>query len=241
MSELGLKEGQGQDEKTPFFDSSKISDKKATEHFANVEGAAERAKQAERARIAAEKEAREVHAADIRAASEQMKKAQKAESGKKGGIAKFLFGGWHKIVTIVILLGLIAGGIFLIINSPEESYSSKKEKDEAALAAADEVEDNARTVFDINSNEETYREAKNIYESAIEKSDKREKVFLKIMYADFIYKNTRDFDLAVSMLDGIDEEIDTEVAADYYNLRIRNMYFDAGAVDSFQEIVVEAE
>ena len=77
MSELGLKEGQGQDEKTPFFDSSKITDKKTTEHFSNVEGAAERAKQAERARIAAEKEAREVHAADIRAASEQMKKAQK--------------------------------------------------------------------------------------------------------------------------------------------------------------------
>ena len=182
MSELGPKEGQGQDEKTPFFDSSKITDKKTTEHFSNVEGAAERAKQAERARIAAEKEAREVHAADVRAASEQMKKAQKAESGKKGGIVKFLSGGWHKIVTIVILLGLIAGGIFLIINSPEEPYSSKKEKDIVAFAAAGEVESKARTVFDIDSNEETYREAKNIYESAIEKSDKREKVFLKIMY-----------------------------------------------------------
>ncbi len=241
MSELGLKEGQGQDEKTPFFDSSKISDKKATEHFANVEGAAERAKQAERARIAAEKEAREVHAADIRAASEQMKKAQKAESGKKGGIVKFLFGGWHKIITIVILLGLIAGGIFLIINSPEESYSSKKEKDIVAFAAAGEVESKARTVFDIDSNEETYREAKNIYESAIEKSDKREKVFLKIMYADFIYENTSNFDLAVSMLDGIDEEIDTEVAANYYNYKIGYIYSMAGAADSFQEIVVEAE
>lgn len=242
MSELGQNEGQEQNEKATFFDSAKISEKKDVEHFSNVEGAEERAKAAERARKAAEKEAAEVHAADVRAAAEQMKKAEDRQAGKKGGILGFLFGGWHKIVTIVVLLALLTGGAFLAINTlHSESYSEKVEKDKVALEAASKVEDDARTVFDINSNAETYKEAKDIYEKAISEADEREAVFLKIMYADFIYKNTSDFNLAVSFLDGIEKKIDTEVAANYYNYRVGGIYYDAGAEDAFVKIVMEAE
>ena len=128
MSELGLKEGQGQDEKTPFFDSSKISDKKATEHFANVEGAAERAKQAERARIAAEKEAREVHAADIRAASEQMKKTQKAE--KTPNKASGVFAGNHKWLFIIILLVAILATVGIVYYFASTSKTKEEQVEE---------------------------------------------------------------------------------------------------------------
>lgn len=243
MSELGQNEGQEQGKDAPFFDSSKITDKKDVEHFANVEGAEERARKAEQAKKAAEKEAQEVHAADIRAASEQLKKQENAETPRKrGGVIGFLFGGWHKIVTIVVLLALLVGGVYLAINTfYSEPYSEKVEKDKVALEAASKVEDDARTVFDINSNEETYKEAKDIYEKAIGEADDREAVFLKIMYADFIYENTSDFDLAVSVLDGIEKKIDTEVAANYYNYRIGDIYYDAGAEDAFEEIVMEAE
>lgn len=239
MSELGQNEGQEQDKNTPFFDSSKISDKKDVEHFSNVEGAEERARKAEQAKKAAEKEAKEVHAADIRAASEQMK--QQENGGKKGGIVGFLFGGWHKIVTIIVLLALIGGGIFLVLRTADEPYSVKKEHEQAAFEAALVVDDDARIAFEINPNEETYGQAKKIYEDAIAKADKYEVAFLKMKYAEFVYENTYDFDAAVSILDGVTEEIKTEVGADYYNYYIKRMYEKAGAADEFKEIIVESE
>lgn len=218
MSELGSKEGQGQDEKTPFFDSSKISDKKATEHFANVEGAAERAKQAERARIAAEKEAREVHAADIRAASEQMKKAQKAESGKKGGIAKFLFGGWHKIVTIVILLALVAGGVFLVIRNIPESEEVKLEKDRAAQELAQSIYVEAEDIRLDGS----YEDAKKKFEDALNNCSREEKIFITTKYAEYIAFMEYDAETANSMVDGVatsaETDLEKESVEDAYNM-----------------------
>lgn len=239
MSELGQNEGQEQDKNTPFFDSSKISDKKDVEHFSNVEGAEERARKAEQAKKAAEKEAKEVHAADVRAASEQMK--QQENGGKKGGIVGFLFGGWHKIVTIIVLLALIGGGIFLVLRTADEPYSVKKEHEQSAFEAALVVDDDARIAFETNPNEETYGQAKKIYEDAIAKADKYEVAFLKMKYAEFVYENTYDFDAAVSILDGVTEEIKTEVGADYYNYYIKRMYEKAGAADEFKEIIVESE
>ena len=210
MSELGSKEGQGQDEKTPFFDSSKITDKKATEHFSNVEGAAERARQAERARIAAEKEAREVHTADIRAASEQMKKAQKAESRKRGGIVKFLFGGWHKIVTIIIILALIAGGIFLIVKNTPESEEVKLEKDMAALDFAQSIYVEAE---DIRLSE-SYQGAKQKFEDALNDCSREEKIFITIRYAEYIAFMEYDAETANSMVESVEAIAETELEKD---------------------------
>lgn len=207
MLELGSKEGQGQGEKTPFFDSSKISDKKAAEHFSNVEGAAERARQAERARIAAEKEAREVHAADVRAASEQMKKAQKAESGKKGGIVKFLFGGWHKIVTIVILLAIVAGGVFLVIRNMPESEDIKLEKDRAAQELAQSIYVEAEDVRLDGS----YEDAKKKFEDALNNCSREEKIFITTKYAEYIAFMEYDAETANSMVDSVATGAETEM------------------------------
>lgn len=242
MSELGQNEGQEQNEKATFFDSAKISEKKDVEHFSNVEGAEERAKAAERARKAAEKEAAEVHAADVRAAAEQMKKAEDKQSGKKGGILGFLFGGWHKIVTIVVVLVLIVGGVLLCMNMCKtESYETRKEKDIAAREAAARIEDDARVLVDIESSEEKYAEAKKIYEDAIKNSDKRQAVFLKIEYAEFVYDNTSDFAAAIDILGDVKADIDTEIAAEFYNYRVKMLYFEAGASEEFQEVSVRAE
>lgn len=242
MSELGQNEGQEQNEKATFFDSAKISEKKDVEHFSNVEGAEERAKAAERARKAAEKEAAEVHAADVRAAAEQMKKAEDKQAGKKGGILGFLFGGWHKIVTIVVVLVLIVGGVLLCMNMCKtESYETRKEKDIAAREAAARIEDDARVLVDIESSEEKYAEAKKIYEDAIKNSDKRQAVFLKIEYAEFVYDNTSDFSAAIDILGDVKADIDTEIAAEFYNYRVKMLYFEAGASEEFQEVSVRAE
>lgn len=242
MSELGQNEGQEQNEKATFFDSAKISEKKDVEHFSNVEGAEERAKAAERARKAAEKEAAEVHAADVRAAAEQMKKTEDKQSGKKGGILGFLFGGWHKIVTIVVVLVLIVGGVLLCMNMCKtESYETRKEKDIAAREAAARIEDDARVLVDIESSEEKYAEAKKIYEDAIKNSDKRQAVFLKIEYAEFVYDNTSDFSAAIDILGDVKADIDTEIAAEFYNYRVKMLYFEAGASEEFQEVSVRAE
>ena len=241
MSELGQNEGQEQDKNIPFFDSSKISDKKDVEHFSNVEGAEERARKAEQAKKAAEKEAQEVHAADIRAASEQMKKQEQGESGKKGGIVGFLFSGWHKIVTIVAIFALVVAGIFLAINVSDESYDEKKRKEKEALDFAAAVEDDARTTIDVCSGNNCYEEAKKKYEDALVGADKYESVFLKIMYACFVYDNTKDVDLALAILNGVESSIETEVAADYYNYRVKNMYYESGMGEDFQDVIVEAE
>jgi tetratricopeptide (TPR) repeat protein len=171
-----------------------------------------------------------------------MKQAEKEKSGKKGGILGFLFGGWHKIVTILVVLALIGGGILMLINRPKmESYETRKEKDIAARDAATLVEDDARTLVDIESSEERYAEAKKLYEDAIKNSSAREVVFLKIEYAEFIFDNTKDFQAAVDILEGVKAEIDTEIAAEFYNYRVGMLYYEAGAGDEFQEVSVGAK
>lgn len=240
MSELGQKEGQEQGENAPFFNSSKISDKKEVEHFANVEGAEERAKKAEQAKKAAEKEAQEVHAADVRAVSEQIK--QQENGGKKGGIVGFLFGGWHKIVTIVVLLALIGGGIFFGLSKfGGKSYEDEVNDDNKAYTTAVAIDNEIRRPFELNHSPETFEEAKNGYEQAIAKASKSEAVFLKIMYACFVYDRIKDFDASIRIIDGIESDIKTEVSAEYYNYRIGTLYEEAGAASDFQEVIVEAK
>ena len=92
------------------FDSANIGKKKKAVQFTVIEGAEERAKAAERAKQAAEKEAEELHQAEIEAASARQAKAEDQERLKKGGLLYRLFGGYRKWITLLILL-LIAAGI----------------------------------------------------------------------------------------------------------------------------------
>ena len=171
-----------------------------------------------------------------------MKKAEYKQAGKKGGILGFLFGGWHKIVAIMVVLVLIVGGVLLCMNMCKtESYETRKEKDIAAREAAARIEDDARVLVDIESSEEKYAEAKKIYEDAIKNSDKRQAVFLKIEYAEFVYDNTSDFSAAIDILGDVKADIDTEIAAEFYNYRVKMLYFEAGASEEFQEVSVRAE
>lgn len=242
MSELGQNEGQEQDKNIPFFDSSKISDKKDVEHFSNVEGAEERARKAEQAKKAAEKEAKEVHAADIRAASEQMKKQEQGESGKKGGIVGFLFGGWHKIVTVLMLVALVVGGVLLAINfTGGKTYEEEVKEENEAYTSAVAIDSDLRYPFELDPSPETYEEAKSKYEQSIHEASISEAVFLKIMYACFVYDNENDFNKASGILVGIEKDIKTKETADYYNYRIGDIYERAGMSDDFQSIIVETE
>lgn len=211
MSELGQNEGQEQNEKATFFDSAKISEKKDVEHFSNVEGAEERAKAAEHARKAAEKEAAEVHAADVRAAAEQMKKAENKQAGKKGGILGFLFGGWHKIVTIAVILVIIAGGVSLIFKSIPESEEKILERDDLAIERAQMIYVEAEKVRLGGS----YEDAKVKFEEALKDCNREEKIFITIKYAEYIASMEYDRKTADSMLDSVEGLVQTEIEKEY--------------------------
>lgn len=211
MSELGQNEGQEQNEKATYFDSAKISEKKDVEHFSNVEGAEERAKAAERAKKAAEKEAAEVHAADVRAAAEQMKKAEDKQAGKKGGILGFLFGGWHKIVTIAVILVIIAGGVSLIFKSIPESEEKILERDDLAIERAQMIYVEAEKVRLGGS----YEDAKVKFEEALKDCNREEKIFITIKYAEYIASMEYDRKTADSMLDSVEGLVQTEIEKEY--------------------------
>lgn len=211
MSELGQNEGQEQNEKATFFDSAKISEKKDVEHFSNVEGAEERAKAAERARKAAEKEAAEVHAADVRAAAEQMKKAEDKQTGKRGGILGFLFGGWHKWVTIVVILAIIAGAVLLIFKSIPESEEKILERDNLAIERAQMIYVEAEKVRLGGS----YEDAKVKFEKALKDCNREENIFITIKYAEYIASMEYDRKTADSMLDSVEGLAQTEIEKEY--------------------------
>ena len=209
MSELGSNEGQGQEQKTPFFDSSKISDKKDVEHFSNVEGAAERAKAAERARKAAEKEAQEVHAADIRAASEQLKKEEKGEKKSK-----------KKIIVFVIILAILAAlgvlGAWLIGKSAE---NARNEKDSAAIELAQSIYVEAEDIRLGGS----YDDAKRKFEDALQSSTREEKIFITIKYAEYVAFLEYDESAAKSLIGKIEGQVQTEIEKEYLETGKRNI------------------
>ncbi len=92
------------------FDSANIGKKKKAVQFTEIEGAEERAKAAEKAKLAAEKEAEELHQAEVEAASARQAKAEDQARLEKGGLLYRLFGGYRKWITLAIFL-LIAAGI----------------------------------------------------------------------------------------------------------------------------------
>lgn len=222
MSELGQNEGQEQNEKTTFFDSAKISEKKDVEHFSNVEGAEERAKAAERARKAAEKEAAEVHAADVRAAAEQMKKAEDKQTGKRGGILGFLFGGWHKIVTIVMVLVLVAGCTIVPFMLKSKAENERLAKDDEMQVAALDV---YREVSDIQQNE-SLDAALEKMENEIKVAPEEKKIYLLIYYAEFLATRTGDTISAKEKLFEAKEYCKNDKERD----AVRNAYVNIGMI-----------
>ena len=206
MSELGQNEGQEQNEKATFFDSAKIPEKKDVEHFSNVEGAEERAKAAERARKAAEKEAAEVHAADGRAAAEQMKKAEDKQAGKKGGSLGFLVGGWHKIVAIMVLLMLVVGGVFLLMHSWGESDEAIAERGRFAAARAQAIYDEAEGI----RLDGTYEEAKKKFEDALVDCNREEKIYITVRYAEYVAFVGQDSEAAYALINSVKNETKTD-------------------------------
>lgn len=203
MSELGQNEGQEQNEKTTFFDSAKISEKKDVEHFSNVEGAEERARAAERARKAAEKEAAEVHAADVRAAAEQMKKAEDKQAGKKGGILGFLFGGWHKWVVVAIIFVVAVLAIVMLVTSLRREDTDKTDGRVATV-----YEEALKTANYESYNPDYYLGEKVIVDAIGSSMNDEEKALLRIALARYYSDMYGNYGEAIKMLDEIEKEYD---------------------------------
>lgn len=116
----------GQDEKVSF-DSANIGKKQKATQFTIIEGAEERAKAAERAKIEAEKEAEELHEADIEAASANQAKAEEEQRMATAGLGYKIFGGKRKWIILGIILLITAAILswFLLFKKPEPTLAPK--------------------------------------------------------------------------------------------------------------------
>ena len=211
MSELGTNQGQNEDKNDPVFDSSKLSGKQNTEHFTNIKGAEARAKAEEKAKIDAKKAADAAHQKDVR-------NAVKENTTKKGAIY-FLFAGWHKIVTIIAILLILAGVGFLIFNSIQGSESAIAERDSAAMLRAQEVYVEAENVRLAGS----YDDAKQKFEDALKKCNREEKIFITAKYAEYVASMEYDSDAAYAMLDNVKSETKNETEEQYISVAYSNV------------------
>jgi len=154
MSEEGQK-GQNKVD----FDSADIGKKQKAVQFTEIEGAEERAKAAEKVKLAAEKAADELHEANVKAVAARQDAIKKRERYEKGSVLYKIFAGWRKWVILAVLLIAGAGiAVYLIFfNKPAEAVPAK----EAAKAFYDEMiakSENGSAPEDIIANDEEYKQ-----------------------------------------------------------------------------------
>lgn len=224
MSELGSKKGQSENKNTPIFDSSELETKQKTDQFVNVKDAEARKKEAERKAKEVEKKAENEHKEAVKEAA---KKASKEVRGSKGGILNLLFGGWHKIVAISLLLVLLVGCGWLIFTKTNDSENAIKERDSSAILYAQRVYSEAEDARLAGS----YKEAKKKFEEALADSNREEKIFISVKYAEYIASMEYDSETAYRLLDEAKTISKTEVEEQYINTGYLNVEMYTGVED----------
>ena len=161
------------------FDSANIGKKKKAVQFTEIEGAEERAKAAEKAKIAAEKEAEELHQAEVEAASARQAKAEDQARLEKGGLLYRLFGGYRKWITLAIFL-LIAAGIVGFI------WWKNRKVELSPREAAKALYDEQIAAVDEKHFLDTYIPAREKMGAAWKDADNESKMWYGFYYAMFV-------------------------------------------------------
>ena len=205
MSELGSNKGQDENKNAPVFDSSELGAKQKADHFANIEDVEARKKEAERKAKAAEKKAEEEHKSAVKAAA---KKADKEARGSKGGIWNLLFGGWHKWITIVILLGLLLLFVYMIMCV----YGDKDGKNASYKDKAESYYTEQREAVNVSEDTDGYIAARDAYKERYKNAtNEHEKFYEGYYYSLFVYFEGINFYDALRVFDGV------EIPEDYTN------------------------
>jgi len=199
----------GQSEKPQVsFDSAKIADKERVEQFTQISGEKERLAAAERAKKEAERKQEAAREARIEQAIETRKfeqKSEKIERRERNVLYRIFWSGWHKIVTIVLLVVAVAA-IFLapiIFDGIRNSSGAIEKRDEEASALSERKYREAEEKRLGGS----FEDAKKVFLDALEKCNREEKIFLTIEYAKYIAKYQYDSSFAYSLLEGVEPEI----------------------------------
>lgn len=195
-----MPEGQEKDiENGVAFDSANIGKKKKATQFTIIEGAEERARAAQIAKVAAEREAQELHQADIEAASLRQKQAEEAERQARGGIAYKLFGGWRKWLWLAILLIAIAATVYFVF------FNKKPEVKKSAKEEAKALYDEQLAKIDRNNLEESYVSARDLMEEKWNSADDDEsKFWYGYYYAYFMRDSIYDEQAAYNILSSLE-------------------------------------
>jgi hypothetical protein len=218
MSELGSNKGQDEDKNTLAFNSEQLAEKQKADHFANIKDVEARQKEAERKAKAAEREAETAHKDAVKQAA---KKADKEARGAKGGIWNFLFGGWHKIATIVLLIALIAllAGVIICICCKNNNNAATPK------ALAEEYYTKQRESVDVADDLDGYVAARDAFEKRYnETSGEHEKFYEGYYYSLFVYFEGINFYDALGVFESVkipddyteEEACDLKDAARYF-------------------------
>ena len=130
-------------------------------------------------------------------------------------------------VLIVAILSL-GVGIFLVSQRDME----QNEETGSGLSAL-EISNEIVARFGEDA-EYTLADAYGEYEKAIEDSDDEQGLFLTIYYANFIYAQTGEIELAIDVLNQIEPSLNEEMKMNYY-LAFKNLYNMAGDIERVEE------
>ena len=220
----------GQSEKPQVsFDSAKIADKERVEQFTQISGEKERLAAAERAKKEAERKQEAAREARIEQAIETRKfeqKSEKIERRERNVLYRNFWSGWHKIVTIVLLVAMVVAGLFLawkFLIPHELSAEERAKQDAAAKELSNEIASSANAIMmDYDINDSAYEDAEKNYKEKFDKSNEVEKIFIGARYADFVYEYTNNSDRALSIMAEIEPLlVSKEEKLEFYSVRLR--------------------
>lgn len=171
-------EGQNGQNKVDF-DSADIGKKQKAVQFTEIEGAEERAKAAEKAKLAAEKAANELHEANVKAVAARQDAIKKQERYEKGSVLYKIFAGWRKWVILAVLLMAGAGiAVYLIFFNKPAEVSPRE--------AAKALYDQQAAAVNFDDFEGTYPAARDAFEEAWFNASDNDKFWYGYYYATFL-------------------------------------------------------
>lgn len=220
-AEVADAQNKASDEKVDF-DSSEIGQKEKEEQFKEIEGAEERAREAERLK---EKAKRDKEKAD-EAAAKALKKEEETPLQKKARHKK----NWIILAIVFVVLAIVGALVFFKVR---ENYLSQEEY----LKFVDEIAAKAEEIRSENK-VDSYAKAKEYYQEKISgTTNKKKKFYLTIKYAEFLLNRNEGYlDIRI-VLDEAKELIENDEEEQWYLQyeRIVNEKFGIGNDNETEE------
>lgn len=176
------------------FDSAKIDKNKKEEHFKNIEGAEERAREAERLKEKAKRDKEKAN----EAAAKALKKEEETPLQKKARHKR----NW--IIAVIILAVFAVAGLIAFYFVHSYTVSSEK-----AIEHANEIMAEAKQKYG-KGNTSSKQQAKEYFEKEISKARGNYKFYLQLAYIDFLHFGGYGYDEIVTVLKEAEETADTE-------------------------------